>query len=238
MQVRSLIEVLPFLDVVENDAFNSSPTDPKMMGPEALKRFTKGETLPATKARTPLVELPLGATEDRICGALLLLLLLCWESLFVTINPFRLACLEKQCGYPLPLSMIAMFPCSCHLHLACVVRCDSTISDDVTWLVVHDRLEIAMQWSEGHRPKKHKEHAGLLPQAVMRAWQWGDTSLHHRYELVGFSHKTVSLENGRGAICLPSCFSDFVFPRDPLLALQFAEQQCIFLQEPLTLKVR
>lgn len=70
LQVRSLIEVLPYLDVVENDPFNSSPKDPKKMGPEALEKFSKGEELPATQVRTPLVELPLGATEDRICGAL------------------------------------------------------------------------------------------------------------------------------------------------------------------------
>lgn len=69
VQVRSLIEVLPFLDVVEGDPFNSSPDDPKQMGPDALEQFAKGDKLPTTKARTPLVELPLGATEDRICGA-------------------------------------------------------------------------------------------------------------------------------------------------------------------------
>lgn len=68
-QVRSLVDVLPEIEVVEDDPFNSSPTDPKMMGPEALRRHQAGETLPAAHARTPLVELPLGATEDRICGA-------------------------------------------------------------------------------------------------------------------------------------------------------------------------
>lgn len=38
------------------------PADPKLMGPEALARYAKGEKLPATQMRTPLVELPLGAT--------------------------------------------------------------------------------------------------------------------------------------------------------------------------------
>eukprot|EP00892_Ulva_mutabilis_P003071 jgi/Ulvmu1/12765/UM096_0006.1 len=68
--VRSLVEVLPFIDVIEGDPFNSSPTDPKIMGPDALQRFRAGEELPATRLRTPLVELPLGATEDRICGTI------------------------------------------------------------------------------------------------------------------------------------------------------------------------
>jgi Mg-chelatase subunit ChlI len=69
-QVRALAELLPMLDVVEGDAFNSSPTDPKYMGPDALARFRAGEKLPTVQMRTPLVELPLGATEDRICGTI------------------------------------------------------------------------------------------------------------------------------------------------------------------------
>lgn len=68
--VRSLVDLLPLIDVVREDAFNSSPTDPKLMGPEALSRFLAGETLQSEKVRTPLVELPLGATEDRICGTI------------------------------------------------------------------------------------------------------------------------------------------------------------------------
>jgi len=42
------------------------------MGPWALDRVKAGEKtpLPATKVKTPLVELPLGATEDRICGTI------------------------------------------------------------------------------------------------------------------------------------------------------------------------
>lgn len=68
--VRSLVDLLPQIDVVVDDPFNSHPTDPKLMGPEALLQFRSGKPLPATKARTPLVELPLGATEDRICGTI------------------------------------------------------------------------------------------------------------------------------------------------------------------------
>jgi len=68
--VRSLVDLLPMIDVVVDDPFNSSPTDPKLMGPYALERVRAGETLPGTKTRTPLVELPLGATEDRICGTI------------------------------------------------------------------------------------------------------------------------------------------------------------------------
>ena len=45
-------------------------TDPKLPGPPALERFRRGETLPSVRVRTPRVELPLGATEDRICGTI------------------------------------------------------------------------------------------------------------------------------------------------------------------------
>ena len=65
-----MVELLPEIEVVEDDAFNSSPRDPQLMGPEALQRYRNGETMPAFKAKTPLVELPLGATEDRICGTI------------------------------------------------------------------------------------------------------------------------------------------------------------------------
>jgi Mg-chelatase subunit ChlI len=55
LQVRAVADLLPELDVIEGDPFNSSPTDPKLMGPDALARFRAGEKLPGIKARTPLV---------------------------------------------------------------------------------------------------------------------------------------------------------------------------------------
>ena len=65
-----MVDLLPDIEVVEGDAFNSSPTDAKFMGPDVLQRFQRGEKLPVATMRTPLVELPLGATEDRICGTI------------------------------------------------------------------------------------------------------------------------------------------------------------------------
>lgn len=57
LQVRAVIDLLPEIDVVPNDAFNSSPTDPKYMGPDMLDRYRRGEKLPSTTMRTPLVGL-------------------------------------------------------------------------------------------------------------------------------------------------------------------------------------
>lgn len=58
LQVRALVDMLPDIDVVEGDAFNSSPTDPKFMGPDTLQRFRNGEKLPTVRMRTPLVSGP------------------------------------------------------------------------------------------------------------------------------------------------------------------------------------
>eukprot|EP00884_Botryococcus_braunii_P022593 jgi/Botrbrau1/9017/Bobra.0148s0117.1 len=68
--VRAMQDLLPEIEVVAGDPFNSSPTDPKLMGPDAQMRFRAGEKLPVGRVPTPLVELPLGATEDRICGTI------------------------------------------------------------------------------------------------------------------------------------------------------------------------
>ena len=43
MAVRSLIQLLPEIDVVKGDVFNSSPTYPQLMGPDAGETFQKGE---------------------------------------------------------------------------------------------------------------------------------------------------------------------------------------------------
>lgn len=68
--VRAMVEMLPRIEVVPDDGFNSHPSDPKLMSQDTLEQFQRGETLPSTTMPTPLVELPLGATEDRICGTI------------------------------------------------------------------------------------------------------------------------------------------------------------------------
>ncbi|GMH32512.1 hypothetical protein BSKO_00346 [Bryopsis sp. KO-2023] len=68
--VRALVNLLPEIDVVVGDSFNSDAKDTNLMGPEVLQKFKSGEELQTNKVKTPLVELPLGATEDRICGTI------------------------------------------------------------------------------------------------------------------------------------------------------------------------
>jgi len=68
--VRALSDLLPEIDIVEGDAFNSSPTDPQLMGPEALEAYKNGTALKAGTMKVPMIEVPLGTTEDRICGTI------------------------------------------------------------------------------------------------------------------------------------------------------------------------
>ena len=50
-----MVDLLPEIEVVAEDAFNSHPTDTKLMGPDALQRFKNGEQLPIARVKTPLV---------------------------------------------------------------------------------------------------------------------------------------------------------------------------------------
>jgi len=55
---------------VKGDAFNSHPTDLQLMGPDVKKMVLEGGTPEKAKMRIPMVEVPLGTTEDRICGTI------------------------------------------------------------------------------------------------------------------------------------------------------------------------
>ena len=54
--VRALVDLLPQITVIENDPFNTAPKDPSEAGTQQIK--------------IPMVDLPLGATEDRVCGTI------------------------------------------------------------------------------------------------------------------------------------------------------------------------
>ena len=54
-QVRAVVELLPEIDVVKDDPFNSSPTNPGLMGPQALQQFQSNGEIQSVKAKTPLV---------------------------------------------------------------------------------------------------------------------------------------------------------------------------------------
>jgi Mg-chelatase subunit ChlI/Mg-chelatase subunit ChlD len=68
--VRGLIDVLPKIEVVEGCPFNCNPHDSSNMCPNCSERYLRGEKLPVKDRGMTIVNLPLGATEDRVVGSL------------------------------------------------------------------------------------------------------------------------------------------------------------------------
>src|SRR5207244_12872874 len=64
--VRGLAELLPEVDVVADCPFSCSPAEPCAT---CSARVAGGETLPVTRRRRRIVDLPLNATEDRVSGS-------------------------------------------------------------------------------------------------------------------------------------------------------------------------
>jgi magnesium chelatase subunit I len=68
--IRALADLLPEIDVVADDPFNSHPSDPELMSNFVRDRVGAGESIPTIKKKVMMVDLPLGATEDRVCGTI------------------------------------------------------------------------------------------------------------------------------------------------------------------------
>ncbi|MBW4464632.1 MAG: magnesium chelatase ATPase subunit I [Pegethrix bostrychoides GSE-TBD4-15B] len=68
--IRALADVLPEIEVAAGDPFNSHPTDVSLMS-DALKQLLEaGEPIQTLPKKVPMIDLPLGATEDRVCGTI------------------------------------------------------------------------------------------------------------------------------------------------------------------------
>ena len=68
--IRALADLLPAIEVVKGDPDNSSPNDPDLQSQEVLERIGEGNNLELDNKQVPMVDLPLGATEDRLCGTI------------------------------------------------------------------------------------------------------------------------------------------------------------------------
>ena len=68
--IRALADLLPEIPVVAGDPYNSSPDDPDLQSSEVRERLQRGESLSEGRCQVPMVDLPLGATEDRLCGTI------------------------------------------------------------------------------------------------------------------------------------------------------------------------
>ena len=68
--IRAIADLLPQIEIVKNDPFNSSPYDLDLMSNEVKLNIQKGSLIETEFIKIPMVDLPLGATEDRVCGTI------------------------------------------------------------------------------------------------------------------------------------------------------------------------
>ncbi|WP_442957337.1 magnesium chelatase ATPase subunit I [Phormidium sp. CCY1219] len=68
--IRALADLLPEIEVVADDPFNSDPSDPELMSDSVRDRVANNESLPVMRRKVQMIDLPLGATEDRVCGTI------------------------------------------------------------------------------------------------------------------------------------------------------------------------
>ena len=68
--IRAIADLLPEIEVVKDDPFNSHKSDLDLMGNEVKTAIQSGATIETELMKIPMVDLPLGATEDRVCGTI------------------------------------------------------------------------------------------------------------------------------------------------------------------------
>ena len=68
--IRAITDLLPEIEIVKNDPFNSHISDLDLMSNEVKTAIQNGETIESELIKIPMIDLPLGATEDRVCGTI------------------------------------------------------------------------------------------------------------------------------------------------------------------------
>jgi len=68
--IRAVADLLPAIQVASNDPFNSSITDFELMSETVKGAVENNEEINFEYKKVPMVDLPLGATEDRVCGTI------------------------------------------------------------------------------------------------------------------------------------------------------------------------
>ena len=68
--IRALADLLPAIEVVEGDPYNSSLDDPDLQSNDVRERIDSGSDIKKGEKQVPMIDLPLGATEDRLCGTI------------------------------------------------------------------------------------------------------------------------------------------------------------------------
>lgn len=69
--IRAIADLLPKIEVVTDDPFNSHPTNLELMSNEVKSAIQNNQSqIETEQIKIPMVDLPLGATEDRVCGTI------------------------------------------------------------------------------------------------------------------------------------------------------------------------
>ena len=68
--IRDIADLLPEIEIVKDDPFNSHLTDPELMSTDVLNLIKDDVALEKDFIKIPMGDLPLGATEDRVCGTI------------------------------------------------------------------------------------------------------------------------------------------------------------------------
>jgi magnesium chelatase subunit I len=68
--IRAITDILPEIEVVADDPFNSDPNDFELMSDDVRRLVESGQSIKLSLKNVPMVDLPLGATEDRVCGTI------------------------------------------------------------------------------------------------------------------------------------------------------------------------
>lgn len=68
--VRALVDLLPEIEVILDDPFNSDPKDLELMSDEIREKLRRDKKIEIARKKISMVDLPLGATEDRVCGTI------------------------------------------------------------------------------------------------------------------------------------------------------------------------
>lgn len=68
--IRAIADLLPQILIVQDDPFNSHPSDCEIMSTQVKASINKGIEPMTQVINVPMVDLPLGATEDRVCGTI------------------------------------------------------------------------------------------------------------------------------------------------------------------------
>nr|ARW68639.1 Mg chelatase subunit e [Palisada sp.] len=68
--IRAIADLLPEIEVVSEDMFNSHVSDYELMSDSIKQKIANSSSLSTEFIKVPMVDLPLGATEDRLCGTI------------------------------------------------------------------------------------------------------------------------------------------------------------------------